>query len=185
MPVFFFLEIFQAAKIFADQLARLKNFTLLFSLECFQLYLPDDMLFSESDQATEVYFLSRGNVSIVLNGEVIGRKIDGETVGELAIVCPQIDRLATAMCDTCCYVYELSLDRFLEIASQFKKDFQEILKYAHYRLNDEQHFYTQLETSDHPMSNSVEGRTSRYNVHRQLHPKKKPVRSSKVGPGLN
>jgi len=112
----------------------------------FQLYLQDDILFAENDRATEVFFLSRGTVNIECQGEIVGRKIDGEYIGELAMVCPQIDRLATAICDTCCYVYELNLSCYRTICKKYPQDYIEVLKYAQYRLTDEHCYYQGLES---------------------------------------
>ena len=61
------------------------------------------------------------------------------------MVCPQIDRLATAICDSCCYIYELNITVYQNICKKFPKDHLEVLRYAHYRLTDEHCYYEGLE----------------------------------------
>lgn len=109
----------KSAPMFEDTSDEFKN--LIAEALKFELYLPDDILFSEGDRATEIYFLARGTVSIVSQAEIVGRKIDGEVFGELPMILPDINRLCTAVCDTCSHIYELELSISTKFAASLKK----------------------------------------------------------------
>ena len=133
----------ESAHMFQECSEEFKN--AICQLLTFQLYLPDDILFFEGDNPSECHFVSRGTVSVIYNGEVLGRKIDGEQVGELSLCLPKSKRLTTAICDTCCYIYELDLDKYKNLCRYYKHDHKEVLKYAIFRLNEEHYFYHQLD----------------------------------------
>ena len=91
-------------------------------------------------QRFHVYFISRGTIRVEVQGEPVGRKLDGEILGELCLVFPDHDRVCTAICESCTHIYQLSLQTFQSIAGMFKHDYMEILKYAKYRIEDEEIF---------------------------------------------
>lgn len=107
----------------------------------YELYLADDILYSAGDRATEVFFIQGGTVSILVNGEQVGRKIDGEIFGELALLLPDIFRLATAVCDSSCYIYELDIVDYRKICKDFPSDYKQVLNYGKFRLEEESFFY--------------------------------------------
>merc|ERR1712048_145995 len=107
----------------------------------YELYLADDILYSAGDRATEIFFIQGGTVSILVNGEQVGRKIDGEIFGELALLLPEIFRLATAVCDSSCYIYELDVIDYKKICKDFPKDYKQVLNYGKFRLEEESYFY--------------------------------------------
>ena len=130
-----------SALMFEDCSAHFKN--LLCESLHFELYLPGDVVFSEGDKPDYVYFISRGTIRVEVQGEPVGRKLDGEILGELCLIFPDHDRVCTAICESCTHIYQLSLKTFQRIAGMFKHDYMEILKYAKYRIEDEEYFYDQ------------------------------------------
>lgn len=128
-----------SALMFEDCSAHFKN--LLCESLHFELYLPGDVLFQEGDRPDYVYFISRGTIRVEVQGESVGRKLDGEILGELCLVFPEHDRVCTAVCESCTHIYQLNLKTFQRIAAVFKNDYMEILKYAKYRIQDEEYFY--------------------------------------------
>lgn len=107
----------------------------------YELYLPDDILYSEGDPATDVYFIQGGTVSIITEGEHLGRKIDGEFFGEMAMVLPEVERLSTAVCDSCSYMYELEVTVFKKICKDYPLDHAQILRYGQFRFQEEKSYY--------------------------------------------
>lgn len=79
-------------------------------------------------------------MNIIVEDEVVGRKIDGEMFGELPLVFPQFKRMSDAVCDTCCWVYELKLEDFEQIAKMYKKDKKHILQYGKFRIKEEKDY---------------------------------------------
>lgn len=128
----------------------------------FELYLPDDELFKEGERATAIYFISRGRVRIEVNDEVLGRKLDGETCGELCMIFPDHERVCTAVCETCTHVYQLELSKFLETAGNYQRDYLEVLRYARYRIEDEESYYNNEAQHRESMNRFIgQGRASR------------------------
>lgn len=103
----------------------------------FELYLAGDKLYETGDRATKVFFLARGTVNIIVGDEIVGRKIDGEMFGELPLVFPKFRRMCDAVCESCCWVYELSLEEFNRIIDIYAKDKKHILQYAKFRIQAE------------------------------------------------
>jgi len=128
-----------SAQVFEDCSSQFRD--VVCNALTFELYLPDDTLFSEGERATRIYFISRGRVKIEIQKEVVGRKLDGEILGELCMIFPDHDRVCTAVCETCTHVYQLELSRFQEITAHFRRDYLEILRYAKFRIEDEETFY--------------------------------------------
>lgn len=113
----------------------------------------------------------------------MGRKIDGEIFGELAMIAPDLPRISTAICDSCCYMYELDMAVFREKCQDYPNDYLEILKYGKFRFQEERDYYSGEDNDGYgsfsqcsydPNRNSLfvdSKSTGNLQVHKKLQPK--------------
>ncbi len=94
-----------------------KNFIEALSLKLKPLALtPNDYLFKEGDEGDKMYFVVKGNLSIIKNSKEVAEITEGDFVGEIALF-RDVHRTATVIAKSYCQLYSLD-----------KKDFSSLIK---------------------------------------------------------
>ncbi|KAI9329858.1 cyclic nucleotide-binding-like protein [Obelidium mucronatum] len=81
-------------------------------------FIAGDTIVSQGEQATEMYFILHGKVSILVNGNYVTSFADGGFFGEVALIA-NIPRTATVIAGTNCNLYTLSAKDFNSILLEF------------------------------------------------------------------
>lgn len=73
-------------------------------------------LIKEGDSDTDVYFLLMGRVEVLIKGNLVGERVAGEMLGEIATLNPANKRTATVVALEACVVLQLTADRLAKAA---------------------------------------------------------------------
>jgi hypothetical protein len=74
-----------------------------------------EVLFREGDPSDSLYFIQKGSVRLLGIDKIVGV---GEVVGEIGLLSPDGERMATAMCVEDCLTFTISRDRVLQLYYQ-------------------------------------------------------------------
>ena len=80
-------------------------------------YIAGDIIFSEGDEANEVYIIVNGEVELLLSGSLVGHDGEGGLVGEMALINESV-RSATARARTDCTLDTINREQFLSLIQQ-------------------------------------------------------------------
>ncbi|KAJ3401452.1 hypothetical protein HDU80_005987 [Chytriomyces hyalinus] len=82
-------------------------------------FIPGDIIISAGDMGSEMFFILKGTVNIVVNGVKVGQLVDGAFFGELALIA-NIPRTATVQALTPCSLYRLTRVDLMRILPEFE-----------------------------------------------------------------
>jgi CRP-like cAMP-binding protein len=96
--------------------------------------LPDTYVVKKGEMGTEMYFVLRGELNVVLdNGKVVHTFTSGGFFGEIAIMY-QIKRTATIIARTYCDIFVLGKNEFSKVLKKFPKESKRIREVAKARF---------------------------------------------------
>lgn len=100
------------------------------------VYTPGDYIFNEGDKGTEMYFVIRGKLRILLGEDKVLNEIsDGDFFGELALFRDEV-RTASVQAITYCDLYVLSKEAFEHVLNNYPEISTRIRKVAEERLKN-------------------------------------------------
>ncbi|KAJ3239783.1 hypothetical protein HDU81_005281 [Chytriomyces hyalinus] len=82
-------------------------------------FIPGDIIISAGDMGSEMFFILKGTVNIMVNGAKVGQLVDGAFFGELALIA-NIPRTATVQALTPCSLYRLTRVDLMRILPEFE-----------------------------------------------------------------
>ncbi len=82
-----------------------------------QHFSAGEIIFSEGDEANEVYVIVEGKVEFLYKGEPVGMDEEGGIVGEMALINETV-RSATAIAKTDCTLDTIDREQFLSLIQQ-------------------------------------------------------------------
>ncbi|KAI8829898.1 hypothetical protein BJ741DRAFT_712574 [Chytriomyces cf. hyalinus JEL632] len=82
-------------------------------------FIPGDSIVTAGDIGTEMFFILKGTVRILVNGNVVGQMSDGAFFGELALIA-NIPRTATVQAMSSCTLYRLTRMDLMRILPEFE-----------------------------------------------------------------
>ncbi|KAI8829897.1 hypothetical protein BJ741DRAFT_712573 [Chytriomyces cf. hyalinus JEL632] len=82
-------------------------------------FIPGDIIISAGDMGSEMFFILKGTVNIMVNGVKVGQLVDGAFFGELALIA-NIPRTATVQALTPCSLYRLTRVDLMRILPEFE-----------------------------------------------------------------
>jgi CRP/FNR family cyclic AMP-dependent transcriptional regulator len=83
--------------------------------------MPSQVIITQGDTDTDLYFIISGTVSININGRVIATRTGGNHIGELALVDQTVRRSATIVANEPCVLVKISEQDFSSIAQNNQK----------------------------------------------------------------
>jgi hypothetical protein len=96
-----------------------KNFLEALSLKLKPLALtPDDVLFKVGDDGDKMYFVVKGNLSIIKNSTEVAEITEGDFVGEIALF-RDVHRTATVIAKNYCQLYSLDKNDFSSLIKKY------------------------------------------------------------------
>ncbi|TPX52110.1 hypothetical protein CcCBS67573_g09938 [Chytriomyces confervae] len=82
-------------------------------------FIPGDSIVTAGDIGTEIFFILKGTVRILVSGNVVGQMSDGAFFGELALIA-NIPRTATVQAISSCTLYRLTRMDLMRILPEFE-----------------------------------------------------------------
>ncbi|KAJ3239784.1 Potassium voltage-gated channel sub H member 7 [Chytriomyces hyalinus] len=82
-------------------------------------FIPGDSIVTAGDIGTEMFFIVKGTVRVLVNGNVVGQMSDGAFFGELALIA-NIPRTASVQAISSCTLYRLTRMDLMRILPEFE-----------------------------------------------------------------
>jgi len=123
------MRLLRACKLFEDV-----SDEFAFDLICrfaFEIYQEGDKIVKEGMQGRRMYFISKGTVCIKSSRYRLQQiQSPGTCFGETCLLAPFSKRCASVFADDSCYLYAIATEDFVEVATNYPKDMECVLKTA-------------------------------------------------------
>lgn len=100
-------------------------------------------IITQGELTDDLYLLLVGTVEVQVNGRIIARRTASESIGEMGLLSPTVQRSATVIAETDTVAVKISEIQFQEIADQFPVIWKPIANVVAERLRQRQQFHRQ------------------------------------------